>query len=127
MVRIDHFVLGDVALKEDDRQKVCIINIRELDELKLSAAVLRCRDHGSVVRVHREKLRNLLKKILDPVGFLVEDFFHVVDFLNLLFHHLVDIKSVALVGRDTPCRSMGLNKVPELFEVGHLVTYGGGA
>ena len=112
----------DVALHHDDQQYSVCIDDGGLDELDLIRMDRRLGDHRSVVGILRQVLYELLQRRLQLIDLLEHLRLHIIDFMLMMLHQLIDVEAVALITRDTTGGGMRLHDIAHLLEVAHLVT-----
>ena len=86
--------------------------------------VTRCRHHRRIVGVRRQHFCHLLKNLIHFFRVFNDELLHVINFTVLLFHQMIYIKPIPLIGRNTSCGSMWLQDITQFLQVCHLVADG---
>ena len=89
----------------------------QLDKFQLCLVVAGAADHGRIIGIGRQNLSHLFKDQFQLINLLNH---HILKFCNLIvlfLHDLVYIEPVSLIGRNTPCGSVGLNDISHLFQI----------
>ena len=113
---------NDVALHHDDEKHSSRIHDGRLDELDLIRMDRRLGDHCSIVGILCQVLHQLLQCRLQLIDLLEHLRLHVIDFMLMVLHQLIDVEAVALITRDTTGGGMRLHDIAHLLEVTHLIT-----
>ena len=113
---------NDVALHHDDEKHSSRIHDGRLDELDLIRMDRRLGDHRSVVGILRQVLYELLQRRLQLIDLLEHLRLHIIDFMLMMLHQLIDVEAVSLITRDTTGGGMRLHDVAHFLEIAHLIT-----
>ena len=116
-----------IAFDNNDCKKVFRIHSRELHKLKLVKVCGGSGDHCGVLGISGKHFDDRLEHVLKLILPFKEHILDLGHFPFLRFHKCINIEAVSFIGRNSSRRSVGLNDVPHLLEVGHLVSDGGGA